>query len=80
MASAVGEISYRMRHMVNGLLVPPRNPKALVDAILQLIRDRKLGEKLGAEGRKRVITWGKDIEELLKQVWHLWCTCLVGEW
>jgi glycosyltransferase involved in cell wall biosynthesis len=65
-ASAVGEIPYRVRHMVNGLLVPPKNPKALADAILQLIRDRELGEKLGAEGRKRVTTWGKVIEELLK--------------
>jgi glycosyltransferase involved in cell wall biosynthesis len=65
-ASAVGEIPYRVRHMVNGLLVPPRNPKALADAILQLIRDRRLGEKLGAEGRGRVITWGKVIDELLK--------------
>jgi glycosyltransferase involved in cell wall biosynthesis len=65
-ASAVGEIPYRVRHMVNGLLVPPRNPKALADAILQLIRDRKLGERLGAEGRERVTTWGKVIDELLK--------------
>jgi len=65
-ASAVGEIPYRVRHMVNGLLVPPRNPNALADAILQLIRDRKLGERLGAEGRERVSTWGTVIDELLK--------------
>jgi len=65
-ASAVGEVPHRVRHMVNGLLVPPRNPKALADAILQLTRDRKLGEKLGAEGRKGVTTWNKVIEELLK--------------
>lgn len=65
-ASTVGEIPYRVRHMDNGLLAPPKNPKALADAMLQLIRDRKLGEKLGAEGRKRVTTWGKVIEELLK--------------
>jgi len=65
-ASAVGEIPYRVKHMVNGLLVPPRNPKALVDAILQLIRDRKLGERLGAEGKESVTTWDKVINELLK--------------
>jgi len=65
-ASAVGEIPYRVKHMVNGLLVPPRNPKALADAILQLIRDRKLGERLGAKGRESVTTWGKVINELLK--------------
>ena len=65
-ASAVGEVPYRVRHMVNGLLVPPRNPKALADAMLQLVRDRELGERLGAEGREGVTTWGKVIEELLK--------------
>jgi len=65
-ASAVGEVPYRVRHMVNGLLVPPRNPKALADAILQLIRDRRLGERLGAEGKGNVVTWNKVIDELLK--------------
>jgi len=65
-ASAVGEVPHRVRHMVNGVLVPPRNPKALADAMLQLTRDRELGEKLGAEGRKGVTTWNKVIEELLK--------------
>jgi len=64
--SAVGEIPYRLRHMVNGLLVPPRNPKALADAILQLIRDEKLGERLGAEGKGNVFTWNKVIDGLLK--------------
>ncbi len=34
-ASAVGEIPYRVRHMVNGLLVLPKNPKTLANAILQ---------------------------------------------
>jgi glycosyltransferase involved in cell wall biosynthesis len=65
-ASAVGEIPYRVKHMANGLLVPPRNPKALADAILQLIRDEKLGERLGAEGKESVTTWDNVINGLLK--------------
>jgi glycosyltransferase involved in cell wall biosynthesis len=65
-ASAVGEIPYRVKHMINGLLVPPRNPKALAEAILQLIKDKKLGERLGAEGKGNVVTWNKVIDELLK--------------
>jgi glycosyltransferase involved in cell wall biosynthesis len=65
-ASAVGEVPYRVRHMVNGLLVPPRNPKALADAMLQLVRDRKLGERLGAEGRKNIRVWDEIVDELIK--------------
>ena len=30
-ASAVGEIPYRVKHMVNGLLVPPRDSRELVN-------------------------------------------------
>jgi len=51
-ASAVDKIPYRMRYMVNGLLEPPKNSKALADAILQLIRDMKLVKKLDAKGKK----------------------------
>jgi glycosyltransferase involved in cell wall biosynthesis len=65
-ASAVGEIPYRVKHMVNGLLVQPRNPKALAEAITILIQDRGLGEKLGEAGKSSVVTWSKVVDMLLK--------------
>lgn len=37
---------------VNGFLVPPRNAKALVDAMLRLASDSKLTECMGIEGRR----------------------------
>ncbi len=43
-----------------GLLVEPNNPEALVDAIRTLLDDAVLRERLGANGRERVIerfTW-----------------------
>jgi glycosyltransferase involved in cell wall biosynthesis len=43
-----------------GLLVEPNNPEALVDAIRTLLDDPALRERLGANGRERVIerfTW-----------------------
>jgi glycosyltransferase involved in cell wall biosynthesis len=58
-ASAVGEIPYRIKHMVNGLLVPPRDPKALAEAIIMLLNDENLRIKLGIEGRKNVLTWSQ---------------------
>ena len=37
-----------------GFLVPPRDPKALAQAILRLLRDPKLRTTMGRNGRKRV--------------------------
>jgi glycosyltransferase involved in cell wall biosynthesis len=56
-ATKVGGIPYRVKHMFNGLLVPPKDPKALAEAITLLANDKELGIKLGAEGRKSVMTW-----------------------
>jgi glycosyltransferase involved in cell wall biosynthesis len=38
-----------------GLLVEPRNPKQLADAIERLGKDRKLAEKLAAAGRQHIL-------------------------
>ena len=45
-----------VRHGVNGLLVPPRNARALADAILSLAEDPNRRAAMGAEGRRRAET------------------------
>lgn len=40
---------------VNGFLVPPRNSLELARAIIKLIADPKLREKMGKNGRKKVV-------------------------
>jgi len=56
-------------HGENGILVPPRNPEALANAIMLLLEDRSLRRKLGQNARK-VITekynWSKVINDLEK--------------
>jgi glycosyltransferase involved in cell wall biosynthesis len=50
---------------VHGLLVPERDPAALAAAILRLISDRPLAERLGRAARARVeqeLTWEKTSE------------------
>lgn len=37
-----------------GLVVPPRDPKALAEAIIALLRDRERAEAMGRAGRERV--------------------------
>jgi colanic acid/amylovoran biosynthesis glycosyltransferase len=39
----------------SGLLVPERDPEALVDAMQQLLRDRGLGARLGKNARQQVL-------------------------
>ena len=39
---------------VTGFLVPPRDPQALADAILRLLRDPGLRQRMGEAGRARV--------------------------
>ena len=44
-----------------GYLVPPRDPQALADAIVRLLRDRELRHELGANGKRKIDTeWSPD--------------------
>ncbi len=53
--SDISGINDVITHEVNGLLVPPRNAKALNDAILKLLNNKKLREKLGLNARQLMI-------------------------
>ncbi len=53
-ASAVGGIPDQIEHDKEGILVPSKDPVALGDAILRLLRDRALARRLGEAGRERV--------------------------
>jgi glycosyltransferase involved in cell wall biosynthesis len=45
-----------VRHGTNGLLVPPKNPLALADAIAQLLKDAPLRTEMGRLGREIVVS------------------------
>jgi starch synthase len=51
-ASAVGSIPELVRHGTNGILVPPAETKALVDAIRSIVFDDLLWEELSAGARR----------------------------
>jgi glycosyltransferase involved in cell wall biosynthesis len=37
-----------------GFIVPPRNPQMLAEALLKLLKDKKLRQQMGTAGRLRI--------------------------
>ncbi len=69
--SDVPGINDIITHGVNGLLVPPKNPKALADAITQLLEDKNLRWKLEQNARQLIVekySW-KTITERIERVY-----------
>lgn len=53
-ATRVGGVPEAVEHGVTGLLVPPRDPRALAAAIIRLLEDAELRRSMGRAGRERV--------------------------
>jgi glycosyltransferase involved in cell wall biosynthesis len=54
-ATKVGGVPYVVQNEITGLVVPSQDSKALEQALLQLITDSALRQRLGRAGRKRVL-------------------------
>lgn len=62
----IGGIPEVINDKKDGLIVPPKNSKALEKAINTLIKNPSLGKKMGENGYKKVLkkyTWDKKINE-----------------
>lgn len=71
-ASDVGGVGEMIKHEEDGLLVPPGDPRALADAIVRLLSDRQLQEKLRSAAIDRCQTdlnWSKIAEQTM-HVYH----------
>jgi glycosyltransferase involved in cell wall biosynthesis len=55
-----------VRHGRDGLLVPPRDPVALADALARVLSDRSLAEQLAQAGRGRAerFRWETVVQEV----------------
>jgi glycosyltransferase involved in cell wall biosynthesis len=69
--SAVGGIPDVVTDGETGLLVPPGDAGALADALVRVLSDHELAERLGAEGRRRVEPWLVTPEEYARRVREL---------
>ena len=56
-ATAVGGLSDTVVPGRTGLLVPPRDPAALADAVASLLADPILRAAFGRAGRRRALHW-----------------------
>ncbi len=55
--SRIGGIPDVVADGVTGVLVPPDDARALAEALIRVLSDRALAERLGSEGRIRVEPW-----------------------
>jgi glycosyltransferase involved in cell wall biosynthesis len=78
-ASRVGAIPEVIRDGVDGLLVPPEDAGALAAAVLRVVEDHALAERLVASGRERVLerfgaeqdrsAWARVLEAAAAKRW-----------
>jgi len=67
-ASKIGGIPDIVKDGENGLLVPPKDENALADAIIYLLENKDIRERMGRNGRDKVerYSWEKIAEETEK--------------
>jgi glycosyltransferase involved in cell wall biosynthesis len=70
--SDIPGINAVITHRENGILVPPRNPEALANAIMLLLEDKSLRRKLGQNARQLMVekySW-EIISERIEKVYN----------
>ena len=66
-ATTVGGTPEIIKHMKNGVLVPPRNPEAMAETMAKLLSEERLGPTIGEEARRIVedrFTWEENLRRL----------------
>jgi L-malate glycosyltransferase len=53
--SRTGGLAEVVRDRITGILIPPRDPTAIADALEELLKDEQLRSRLGTNGRKFVL-------------------------
>lgn len=76
-STAVGGVPEMIRDGVEGLLVPPSDPKALAAAIARLLDDRNLAARLGAAAQSRQRD-AYDLDGLVRRLEDLYLELLAG--
>jgi glycosyltransferase involved in cell wall biosynthesis len=59
-ATRTGGIPEIVQNSINGILVPPRDSEALAWAMMELLKDKKMREKMGSASRQMVKNFSVD--------------------
>ena len=66
-AGRVGGVEEAVEHMVSGIVVDVQQGKAVVETIVQLLKNPEYAREMGRKGRERVekeFKWSKQFEKL----------------
>jgi glycosyltransferase involved in cell wall biosynthesis len=74
-ATAIDGSAEVIEHGANGLLTPPGEPAALARAVLQLLQDRSLAQRIGEAGRVRAAEF--DVRTMADQIVALYDSLLL---
>lgn len=74
-ATQVGGIPEVIKDGLNGFLVPPRNPEALAEKIIQILQDHVLHSKM-SQNAYQVVRKRFGIQEMVKRVEQVYSTVL----
>jgi D-inositol-3-phosphate glycosyltransferase len=67
LATKVGGTPEIINHMKDGVLVPPRNPELMAEAMSKLLSEEELGAAIGEEARRIVVdrfSWENNLRQL----------------
>jgi glycosyltransferase involved in cell wall biosynthesis len=72
----VGGVPYVVDHETNGLLVPPKDPEAMANAVRRVLADPVLSERMSSSGRQKAetIDWSAIVVE-----WDSLLTTILAE-
>jgi glycosyltransferase involved in cell wall biosynthesis len=76
-ATPVGGIPEALVHEETGLLVPPNEPEDLAQAVLRVLTDRQLAQRMARNGRRRAETHF-SVKRMASEVQALYCELLAG--
>jgi glycosyltransferase involved in cell wall biosynthesis len=69
-ATSVGGLTEIVSENQTGFLVPPNNPQALANALIDLLRDKSLADQMGHAGRERMVE-NFDLRKQMRKVYSI---------